>query len=102
MPPKVNILDILGHVKSIVAIASGKGGVGKSTVSANLALALAASGAKVGLMDADVYGPSIPTILGITDQPVDPEVSNLDHDGVRPGLQGAGRLHAKRRLLHDA
>ena len=69
MPTKVNILDILGHVKSIVAIASGKGGVGKSTVSANLALALASGGAKVGLMDADVYGPSIPTILGITDEP---------------------------------
>lgn len=69
MPAKVNILDILGHVKSIVAIASGKGGVGKSTVSANLALALAATGAKVGLMDADVYGPSIPTILGITEEP---------------------------------
>ena len=69
MPTKVNILDILGHVKSIVAVASGKGGVGKSTVSANLALALAATGAKVGLMDADVYGPSIPTILGITDSP---------------------------------
>ena len=69
MPAKINILDILGHVKNIVAIASGKGGVGKSTVSANLALALAAGGAKVGLMDADVYGPSIPTILGITDEP---------------------------------
>ena len=69
MPAKINILDILGHVKSIVAVASGKGGVGKSTVSANLALALAATGAKVGLMDADVYGPSIPTILGITELP---------------------------------
>ena len=69
MSTKVNILDILGHIKSIVAIASGKGGVGKSTVSANLALALAAGGAKVGLMDADVYGPSIPMILGITETP---------------------------------
>jgi len=53
-------------VKNIVAIASGKGGVGKSTVSANVALALAKTGARVGLLDADVYGPSIPTILGIT------------------------------------
>jgi ATP-binding protein involved in chromosome partitioning len=56
-------------IKNIIPIASGKGGVGKSTVSANLALALVASGARVGLMDADVYGPSIPTILGITSQP---------------------------------
>jgi len=56
-------------VKNIIPIASGKGGVGKSTVSANLALALARSGARVGLMDADVYGPTIPTMLGITSQP---------------------------------
>jgi ATP-binding protein involved in chromosome partitioning len=56
-------------IKNIIPIASGKGGVGKSTVSANLALALAMSGARVGLMDADVYGPSIPTILGISAQP---------------------------------
>ncbi|MBI3848571.1 MAG: P-loop NTPase [Planctomycetes bacterium] len=54
----------LAHVKNAVAIASGKGGVGKSTVSVNLALALARTGAKVGLMDADVYGPSVPTMLG--------------------------------------
>lgn len=86
MPTKVNILDILGHVKSIVAIASGKGGVGKSTVSANLALALAASGAKVGLMDADVYGPSIPTILGITDLPrqtPDGRIEAVEKYGIR-------------------
>lgn len=51
-------------VKNIIPVASGKGGVGKSTVSANVALALASTGAKVGLLDADVYGPSIPLIMG--------------------------------------
>jgi ATP-binding protein involved in chromosome partitioning len=56
--------DILPSVKHVVAIASGKGGVGKSTVSVNLAVALAQTGAKVGLLDADVYGPSIPKMLG--------------------------------------
>ncbi|MBI3872496.1 MAG: Mrp/NBP35 family ATP-binding protein [candidate division Zixibacteria bacterium] len=56
-------------VRNVVPIGSGKGGVGKSTVSANIAVALAQTGARVGLMDADVYGPSIPTIMGITDAP---------------------------------
>lgn len=56
-------------LKNIIPVGSGKGGVGKSTVSANLALALAQSGAKVGLMDADVYGPTIPTLLGASEKP---------------------------------
>ena len=60
---------ILADVKNVVAVASGKGGVGKSTVATNLALALAGTGAAVGLMDADIYGPSIPMMLGVSRMP---------------------------------
>ena len=59
----------LKGVKNIIAIASGKGGVGKSTLTANFALALSAEGARVGVLDADIYGPSQPRMLGINGRP---------------------------------
>ncbi len=59
-------LKPLANVKNVVAVASGKGGVGKSTTAANLALAWAAQGAKVGLLDADIYGPSQPLMMGLS------------------------------------
>lgn len=71
-------LDSLSQVKNIIAIASGKGGVGKSTVSVNLAVALVKQGFSVGLIDADIYGPSIPKMFGVED--VRPEVKSTDKD----------------------
>jgi ATP-binding protein involved in chromosome partitioning len=77
-------VKLIPNVKNIIAVASGKGGVGKSTTTVNLALALAAEGATVGVLDADIYGPSIPTMLGVVGRP-----ESLDGQTIEP-MMGHG------------
>ncbi|MCX6209268.1 MAG: Mrp/NBP35 family ATP-binding protein [Bacteroidetes bacterium] len=79
---------VLPNVKNIIAVISGKGGVGKSTVAANLALALANGGAKVGLMDADIYGPSVPIMFGVRGQR--PMMKDVDGKGMIMPLEQHG------------
>jgi len=71
-------LKPLSTVRNIIAVASGKGGVGKSTTAVNLALALAADGARVGVLDADIYGPSVPLMLGLKDKPVSHDNKSME------------------------
>jgi ATP-binding protein involved in chromosome partitioning len=85
--------EVLAGVRHSIAVASGKGGVGKSTVAVNLALALSQSGAQVSLMDADVYGPSIPIMMGTYDRPrqtADQKIIPLEKHGLK--LMSMGNL----------
>ena len=85
--PTVSQNPRLPGVKNIIAVAAGKGGVGKSTVATNLAAALYRSGARVGILDADVYGPSIPQMMGDPDVPAAVDAGNKITPAIHHGLR---------------
>jgi len=87
--------DPVPQVKSVVLVMSGKGGVGKSTVASNLAVALKRLGASVGLLDADIYGPSVPTMFGVSGQPL------TDGEKIRPHERFGVKLMSIGFLLED-
>src|SRR5580704_12353752 len=88
--------DPLPGVKNIVLVMSGKGGVGKSSVATNLTMALTRSGFRTGLLDADIYGPSIPTMLGVAGRPV-----SLDGKTIEPLSRFGVKLMSIGFLLED-
>jgi ATP-binding protein involved in chromosome partitioning len=88
--------DPLPNVRNVILVMSGKGGVGKSTVATNLTMALARSGHRVGLLDADIYGPSIPTMMGVTGRPV-----SLDGKTIEPLTRFGVKLMSIGFLLED-
>lgn len=99
VPKGLSMADTLPGVRHIIAVASGKGGVGKSTVAVNLACALAQTGARVGLMDADIYGPSIPTMMGINRKPdiSDKKLLPVENHGI--GMISMGFLIEERQAV---
>lgn len=89
--------DPMPNVKNVILVMSGKGGVGKSTTATNLTLALLRSGYRVGLLDADIYGPSIPTMLGVTGRPV-----SVDGKSIEPLTRFGVKLMSIGFLLEDS
>ncbi len=84
--------ESMSGVKAVIAVASGKGGVGKSTIAANLAVALAATGLKTGFLDADIYGPSAPTLFAIKDKPAMKDGKILPHEAYGVKIMSIGML----------